>query len=67
MGSETSDMGISWNVIGKLFMALQLSNIGFHDQFMAIYPLVSSNMTGKSGETYGEDVFMVNIYSIYYS
>ena len=33
MGSEKSDMGISWNVIGKLFMALQLSNIGFQSDF----------------------------------
>ena len=30
-------------------------SIGFHDPFMAIYPLVSSSMTGKSGETYGEE------------
>ena len=56
-----------WEIVHGIATIKHRISIGFHDQFMAIYPLVSSNMTGKSGETYGEDVFMVNIYSIYYS
>ena len=70
MGSETSDMGISWNVIGKLFMALQLSNIGFQSDFTTNLwrSTLWCHLTWLGNLVkHMKNVFMVNIYSIYYS